>query len=99
MHLCGGVDDGEVEGDFLAGQALVHTGEGVELVLGGVAVLGVQEDLWERGQISGLKACLGTGFAHIGKKVRPFCAQSPIWRSEVQACEDMLRAFEPRDRM
>lgn len=37
--------DGELEADVLARQALVHAGEGVQLVLGGVAVLGVQVHL------------------------------------------------------
>lgn len=38
---------GELERDVLARQLLVHTGEGVQLVLGVVAVLGLQVHLGE----------------------------------------------------
>lgn len=65
--------DGELEDDLLSGEFLVHTREGVQLVLRGVAVLGIEVHLEETGPIQPEALTLADnlrGVAQILQQVR-----------------------------
>ena len=76
--------NGELEGDLLSGELLVHTRESVQLVLGGVAVLGVKVHLEEAGPIQPEALTLADnlrGVAQILQQVRVHRGQGAAARA------------------
>ena len=84
----------EFEGAFLTGELLVHTREGVELVLGSVAVLRVQVDLEEAGAVQAVALALADDL----RRVNQILQQSSVHRGEGAASRARARHVVGRHR-